>query len=397
MPGAISTPESFSGRLVRLISEPDFVRFEQLLREPNIFRIVGRSHFERWHSCFWGWLLDPDGSHLLGQYPLVRLLMLLLDRRAVVPQRARANRLLALLPTVSFSDVKVAPNEWVPKERSVKGLGRFDVFLQGGFADRLGNGGRVNVVIEFKIASKPDQRQSRRYADWLLRAHPKDENFLIHVTPSLGRSAVESAGDARWFCLDYQLLNDGLLSAAIQHPNLNPKVQPFILQYMKNLNSRQNGVKLAFTEEERRLALALYEKYADVFDAIYDTLVAAELLEPTPSRARLARGWTRGRIAVRIGGRLFQGGMVAELFERVLRHLVDKGILKKLPLPWGTSVQRFIITNEKPAVHPSGRRFFYPVEYRGYTLETHYDRRRALQVLKELCDALDLSFEAVET
>lgn len=383
--------------MVRLIAEPDFARFEQLLREPNIFRIVGRSHFERWHSCFWGWLLDPDGSHLLGSYPLVRLLMLLHDPRSVVPQRARANRLLATLPTVSFSDVEVAPNEWIPRERSVNGVGRFDVFLQGRFADRLGNAGRLNVVIEFKIAAKPDKRQSRRYADWLLGAHSKDENFLIHVTPSLGRNAVESAGDARWFCLDYQPLNDGLLCAVVQHPNLNPKVKPFVVQYMKNLNARQNGVKLAITEEERRLALALYEKYADVFDAIYDTLVAAELLEPRAAKARSGRGRARGRIAVRIGGRLLQGEMVAALFERVLRHLVDKRLLNRLPLPWGTSAQRFIITNEKPAVHPSGRRFFYPVEYRGYTLETHYDRRRALQVLKELCDALDLSFEVVET
>jgi len=74
---------SFAQRLVRLISEPDFARFENALNEPNIFKIVGRTHYERWHSCFWGWLLDPNGTHLLKHYVLVRLLILLSDERGV--------------------------------------------------------------------------------------------------------------------------------------------------------------------------------------------------------------------------------------------------------------------------------------------------------------------------
>jgi len=45
--------DSLSQRLVQLIFEPDFIRFENALNEPNIFKIVGRTHYERWHSCFW--------------------------------------------------------------------------------------------------------------------------------------------------------------------------------------------------------------------------------------------------------------------------------------------------------------------------------------------------------
>ena len=81
----------------------------------------------------------------------------------------------------------------------------------------------------------------------------------------------------------------------------------------------------------------------------------------------------------------------------VLKYLVDKKRLIKLPLPWGTGNLRYIITNENPPKHPNGRSFFYPAEYKGYTLETHYDRTRGLAVLKNLCEKVDLEFESIET
>jgi hypothetical protein len=43
---------SFGQRLLGLISEPEFIMFENILGEPNFFRIVGRAHYERWHSSF---------------------------------------------------------------------------------------------------------------------------------------------------------------------------------------------------------------------------------------------------------------------------------------------------------------------------------------------------------
>lgn len=389
--------DSFSERVVHLISELNFIRFEHILREPNIFKIVGRTHYERWHSCFWGWLFDPNGTHLLKDYAFIRLLLLLSNDRALKPNDRTRCRLLKILPTVEFTDVQVTPNEFVSAERSVNGVGRFDVFLTANYADKLGSAGKLNAIFEFKIDTKPSKQQSTRYADWLFSTHPNDENLLVYVNPSLAQDSEQCVGDKRWYCLDYQLLNDSLLTPLLEHPSLNDKVKPFIVQYVKNLKIRQKGVKMAITEEERKMALALYEKYSDVFDSIFDTLVAANVIEHSTSDARPRSGRAKGRIAVKIGGKIFDGTMVAELFNKVLKHVVEKGYIQKLPLPWGTSDQRFIITNQKPATHPSGRPFFYPIEHKGYTLESHYDRRRALQVLKELCEKLDLSFEAVET
>ena len=218
----------FSERLLHLISEPNFIRFEHVLREPNIFKIVGRTHYERWHSCFWGWLLDPNGTHLLGQYVLVRLLLLLSHERTLRQNGNRRCRLLEVLPTVEFSDVQVTPNEFVSSERSVNGVGRFDIFVTARYDNKLGCTGRLNAILEFKIDSKPSKEQSRRYADWLFSAHSNDDNFLIYVNPSLGQNSEVTTGDKRWYCIDYQLLNDQLLTPLLEHPALNDKVRPFI-------------------------------------------------------------------------------------------------------------------------------------------------------------------------
>ena len=388
--------KNFIHRLVALISEPRFIEFENILREPNIFKIVGRTHYERWHSCFWGWLLDPNGSHLLGQYTLIRLLFLLLDNRCLKGNAHSSHMLFELLPTIEFSKVEVTPNENTSVERSVANVGRFDIFLRADYSDSFGNRGRLNIVFEIKIDSKPDGRQSKKYADWLQKNHVDDLNLLIYLTPHLKSASAETVGDSRWYCLDYQLLNDKLLIPLLEHPNLNQKAKPFIVQYVKNLKIRHKGIKMAITDDEKKMAVVLYEKYSDVFDSIYDALVATGMIDYSTSEIAAGRGRASGRLAVRVDNKVFSGGILRDLFEAVLKYLVDKKHLLKIPLPWGASSQRYIITNEEKPTHPNGRDFFYPVTYKGYTIESHYSRDQGLKVLGDLCRQLQIDFEVIE-
>ena len=41
-----------SKKLLNLISNPNFIRFNNIINEPNIFKVVGRTHTERWHFNF---------------------------------------------------------------------------------------------------------------------------------------------------------------------------------------------------------------------------------------------------------------------------------------------------------------------------------------------------------
>jgi hypothetical protein len=387
---------SFTQRLLNLVSETEFIKFENILSEPNFFKIVGRTHYERWHSAFWGWLLDAQGSHLLSDYVLRRFLLLLLEDKCLKTTKTYEKSLSYIAPVVEFLDIQVSPNENISEEISVTGIGRFDIFLTAHFFNDIGVKGNLNIIFELKIDSKPDGKQSCKYANWLFTNHPNDVNLLIYVTPNLLNDSKSTVGDERWYCIDYQLLNDKLLIPLLDHPSLNEKVKPFIIQYIKNLKNRYRGVKMAITNEEKRLALTLYEKYSDVFDSIYDALVSTGAIDFSTSDIIDSKGRTSGRLAVRIDNKIFSKDTVRLLFEDVLKYIVDNDYIIRVPLPWGSSKSRFIVTNETPPVHPNGRSFFYPVSYKGYTIESHYARDRAMKVLNDLCDKLELEFEAIE-
>ena len=150
---------------------------------------------------------------------------------------------------------------------------------------------------------------------------------------------------------------------------------------------------MAITNEEKRLALALYEKYSDVFDSIYDALVSIDAIDYSTSDLGEGKGRTTGRLAAKINNRVFSNETVRLLFADVLKFLVDEEYILRIPLPWGESKNRYILTNENPPTHPNGRNFFYPVFYKGYTIESHYARDRAIKVLSDLCEKLEIEFE----
>lgn len=91
----------------------------------------------------------------------------------------------------------------------------------------------------------------------------------VIMRPDLLSSSKCTVGDGRWFCLDYQILHDKLLVPRLDHFNLNEKVKPFIIQfiiqYIKNLKIGHRDIKMAITNEEKKLAITSYKKCSNVF------------------------------------------------------------------------------------------------------------------------------------
>jgi hypothetical protein len=384
-----------SQKLLELISEPSFIKYSNILSEPNFFTIVGRTHYERWHSAFYGWLLDVNGSHLMRDYVLTRFLLLTHNEKCLKASNHGVNNLSKVLPTIEFENIEVSPNEFFSSEVSVKDLGRFDIFLTAEYHNLDKEVCRLNIIFELKIDGNIDASQSKKYADWLLKKHPDDTNILIYILPKLLSDSKSTVGDPRWYCVDYQLINDKVLLPILEHPSLNHKVQPFIIQYIKNLKVRYKGVKMAITNEEKKLAVELYEKYSEVFDSIFDALQEENIIENSTSDIPV-KGRKAGRLAVKVDGKVFEADTVRNLLKNILVYIVDKGLLEKIPLPWGFGTSRYIITNEEEPVHPNGRNFFYPESYQGYTIETHFARERSLVVLDSLCKKLEVEYEPVD-
>ncbi len=82
------------------------------------------------------------------------------------------------------------------------------------------------------------------------------------------------------------------------------------------------------------------------------------------------------------------------MFEAVLNHLVDSGLVRPGTQPLVAGRRRVLLAS-KPE-HPSGKPFFRPVEVGGVFIETHYSAKDALARLGELADEVGVSFEVVE-
>ena len=69
----------FARDLLALEADPAFQALQRSQTRTNMFTILGTTDRERWHSAFWAWLLDPEGSHGLGDFGAKRLLLHVLD------------------------------------------------------------------------------------------------------------------------------------------------------------------------------------------------------------------------------------------------------------------------------------------------------------------------------
>lgn len=386
---------SLTRRLLQFVHDPQFVRYAGIVEQPNVFRITGQARWERWHSAFWAWLLDPEGTHGLGDYGLRRLMTLVLHDDCVRDAKLYDGLVTTLLSEGDVRVESVRPNERDPSEVAVPTVGKFDAWIQARHTGTPGER-RVNVLIEVKVQSGIRRDQSKKYADWLFDHHPSETNLAIFFLAgeAAGRTPADLVGDHRWAVMSYQLLHDELLQPILSHPSLNPAVQFVVQQYVHNLAVPHKGIKMAITQQERDLARTLYEKYSDVIDAIIEVLEEEE--EVDASAIAPTAGRSRGRLEVRIDGKAFVAESVADAFEQILKVWVDTGVLATSPLPWGVSDKRYFVTKDVPPLHPNGRAFFSPKTYKGYTIETHKSRAQAMRTLQAFCEVLGKKCEIVD-
>lgn len=191
-------------QILALIHDPLFVEFELEQEAPSIFNSVGRTYTETWHSALLGWLLDPNGSHGLGIFPLTRLL-LFLSTKDTLSVGQRGIDLSQLLAKGDFSQAQVRPNERELTEVSVGNM-RFDVFVDSINFEQFRE---VQILVEVKVKARIDLDQCEKYIAYI--EERKEEGVFtlpVFVAPTnkmLGTPA-ELFGDESWLGIDYQQL-----------------------------------------------------------------------------------------------------------------------------------------------------------------------------------------------
>jgi len=349
---------------------------------------------------FLGWLLDPKGSHGFGSFALQRILLAIADDRTRRGRKSPDSREIERLAALGILvDANVTPNEQAQQEKTVPGVGRIDVF-----ADNMKTETEADAVllVEQKVNARIDPSQCKKYADWLEGQYPDALRILVLLAPSesVGATFIETVGDDRWRMMDYQALHDLVLVPLLRSSRLTPGTKPLIEQYVDLLRgpgqSRKcmgpeaseegeitaKGRRLAVIEEEKKLAMELYEQHKDALETI------AMAIEPDDADLSKRILQKQASLCLYVDSKAISGRTVPEFFLSALKHILlhrrELGIDERLP--YGTGPKRYLIATTPQ--HRDGSDFLSPVEEDGLFMETNKGKEQATRDLIRLFEDL---------
>jgi hypothetical protein len=389
------------GLILELLHDPAFVEFELEQESPSIFNAVGRTHTETWHSAFIGWLLDPDGSHGLGLFPLRRFVLVMRQAAALAPYDRGLDLDELLVHERVLTKASVQPSERAPEEKVVENVGRLDIWITGLAAPSEPSPfSEVRILVEMKVNDSIGIEQCQRYI-----AHTKQERakgflvipvFIARVE-RLYKASSELFGDPDWIKIDYQVLYDDLIEPCLQHPGISTFGKSTLAEYVKTLKCWQKGKPpMITTERERKLVEQLREDHELAISALYEIL-SEEGIEHRPgipfTPVSAAGAPTDQALRVKIGSAVVAGNSVPEFYANILRCLIEGKHLDQVALPIASGSKRYLLSRQP--VHPLGNPFKRPIEVDGFFMETNKSRERAIGDLLQFGSAHNIPISVV--
>jgi hypothetical protein len=223
---------------------PELERLEDLLADFNIFEVLDLQWHEIRHSNFLRWLLDPKGSHSLGQYFLKRFLT-----RVAVGNKLRGT--LGLTPV--DADVWNLSDAVVSRERD-----HIDISIvseTSGFA----------CAIENKLSSGEHSAQLSRYRNAVEHRYPSSVRQFVLLSPG-GDPPEEEGEQEYWIPLSYTTVCELVEHCQqVKSGSLGEEVRIFMDHYVKMLR------RFVLEDSEiQRLARQIYDKHRQAIDLIYE-------------------------------------------------------------------------------------------------------------------------------
>ena len=225
----------------------DLIRLDEMLSEwrdeVDIFDVLGLDSSEEFHSTFLAWLLDPKGSHGLGDHFLQGFLAV-----SGAPRAIRAGD---------------RPSTTIRREKHVAldgGRGRLDIRI-------LNESARFLCAIENKIRAPESGNQLAWYRKVLEHDHPDCRVHRVFLTP---RGVMPDDPEERehWTAISYTdvlRLVEGAI--APEGNSANEDVVAFLRQYAITL--RRNIVS-EVSNDVHALARRIYRKHKQAIDLIIE-------------------------------------------------------------------------------------------------------------------------------
>lgn len=238
--------DSTAASLRALSGDPDLKRLDDLIGEFNLFDVLQIGHLELQHSWLIAWLLDPAGSHGLGDaFPRA----FLAQATAVAEERGIP------IPSPSdgvawgFTDVEIA------RERH-----NIDILV-------LSETESLACIIENKIFSDEIPGQLRWYLETVRATYSRLTPFPIFLTPD-GRKPLTERDQADYVPLGYAQVAD-IIDKVLQAHGSDVGTAPrsFLEQYARLLRR----FILTTPSDIDELAFRLYLEHRDAVDHIVKT------------------------------------------------------------------------------------------------------------------------------
>lgn len=223
-------------KYAQLLRDPEFDKLGLLLKEPNIFKVLGVEDYEIRHSNFLAWLLDPRESHGLNELFLTRFLQdIFLDDRT-------RNFTLLELGSLDLSHVEVW-REW----------NNIDVVI---YTDEM------VIAIENKVWSGEHSQQLKRYKDIVESQFPDHRKAYVFLSPY----GLESSEGESYVNYSYERINeiiDNIIT--IREHQIGDSIKTYLKDYSTII--KQN---IMSNDQVNEMAKQLYSNHKELFDFIIE-------------------------------------------------------------------------------------------------------------------------------
>lgn len=294
------------------------------MNRSSIFSIVGRTHTETWHSNFIAWLLNPQGEHGLGYFPIKRICYAMrkkVSRQLKSPAKDDDKKIFQkifdelpsqeLIDTGEFYDCRIMPDcinsdENYAKEFTLPNKKRFDIafscMIKPFNAVSGKNHFRFFFVCENKIDSKETNDQTEDYAEYL-EAKPcfplynkcgeENKRTKLHVQGTQACSArlfltirpEDIPKNSTFAVLSYAELMDDLLIPCSQHEQLSPMGKTLLSEYIHTLDR----CSFAVSDTLKKYARSIIKKHIQtIFAMLKVQLFCDKFIDNNTEDAKIA-------------------------------------------------------------------------------------------------------------
>ncbi|MBK3496355.1 PD-(D/E)XK nuclease family protein [Viridibacillus sp. YIM B01967] len=259
----ISNEKELKTKLNQLISDSDFLRIQESFEKQSLFQLLGFGHRETMHSSFISWLLSPTSSLNLGTFPLKRFLYYICEENKS-NKKTDIDFELIESDSLQLEEMEVATEvaeSVVVPETNQELRARFDLCLTND---------KVKIVVENKVLARENKDQTETYTQILKQMD--DSSYTYELKVFLSPDDAVKPKCPEFIQIDYQGLYDFVIVPCLNHPKITTANKNILEEYIHNLRMVYKGVNKPMAKVNNELCVAIYDKYKDVLDEIFDAV-----------------------------------------------------------------------------------------------------------------------------